>query len=142
MRRRGLRISLCFMWGVLMMMVVIAGCASSEPSWTDFVGSAVEKNFPVPKEANQTETALNNSKMDYVHYKLTGLQESSEIPEAYEKVIAEWGWKEKTEESTGTTRVYEKGKQIVQLTLHDNSFTVLVPKKEEKMVIQGLESSP
>ncbi|MBM6998168.1 hypothetical protein IM700_021080 [Paenibacillus sp. DXFW5] len=142
MRRRGIRISLCFMWGVLMMIVVIAGCASSEPSWTDFVGSTVEKNFPVPKEANQTETALNNSKMDYVHYKLTGLKESNEIPEAYQKVIAEWGWKEKKEESTGTTRVYEKGKQIVQLTLHDDSFTVLVPKKEEKTVIQGLESSP
>lgn len=125
-----------------MMLFVIAGCASSEPSWTNFVGAAVEKSFPVPKEASQTETALNNSKLDYVHYSLTGLKESSDVPEAYQKVIAEWGWKEKEEESTGTTRVYEKGKLVVQLTLHDDSFTVLVPKKEEKTVIQGLESSP
>lgn len=52
------------------------------------------------------------------------------------------GMEREKEESTGTTRVYEKGKQIVQLTIHDDSFTVLVPKKEEKTVIQGLESSP
>ncbi|MGG6312027.1 hypothetical protein [Paenibacillus macerans] len=142
MRRRGVGYSLCFMWGVLMMIFVIAGCASSEPSWTDYVGASVEKSFPVPKEASQTETALNNSKLDYVHYSLNGLQDDEDVPEAYQKVIEEWGWKEKKEESTGTTRVYEKGKLIVQLTLHDDSFTVLVPKKEEKTVIQGLESSP
>ncbi|WP_059048771.1 hypothetical protein [Paenibacillus senegalimassiliensis] len=142
MQRRGIQHSLYLMLGVLMMVFVIAGCTSSEPGWTDFVGAAVDKSFPVPKEAKQSETVLNNSKMDYVHYSLTGLHESKDVPEAYEQVIAEWGWKELKEESTGTTWVYEKGKQIVQLTIHENSFTVLIPKPERKMVIQGLESSP
>ncbi|MGZ7445738.1 hypothetical protein [Paenibacillus sp. TH7-28] len=142
MRRKGVGYSLCFMWGVLMMMFVIAGCASSEPSWTNYVGAAVEKSFPVPKEASQTDNALNNSKMDYIHYSMKGLSESGGVPEAYEKVIEAWGWTEKKEESTGSTRVYEKGKKIVQLTIHDDSFTVLVPKLEDKAVIQGLESSP
>lgn len=122
-----------------MMFFVIVGCAASEPSWTTFMGSAVEKSFPIPKEAKRTETTMNNSKMDYVHYSLKGLRESSSVPEAYQKAITEWGWTEKTEESTGTTRVYSKDKLIVQLTIHDNSFTVLVPKNEDKAIIQGLE---
>lgn len=140
MRLRGIRSSLCFMGVVLMMIFVIAGCAASEPSWTTFVGSAVEKSFPIPKEAKRTETAMNNSKMDYVHYSLSGLRESNGVPDAFQKAITEWGWTENTEESTGTTLVYKKDKLVVQLTIHDNSFTVLVPKMEEKAIIQGLES--
>ncbi|MEF2968776.1 hypothetical protein V3851_23520 [Paenibacillus sp. M1] len=140
MRQRGIRHSLCFMGVVFMVLTIIAGCADSEPTWTTFVGSAVEKSFPIPKEAERTETAMNNSKMDYVHYSLSGLSESEGVPEAYQKAITEWGWTEKTEESKGTTRVYKKDKLIVQLTIHDNAFTVLVPKIEQKAVIQGLES--
>lgn len=142
MQRKGIGYSLGFMWVVVMILCIIAGCASSEPSWTNFVGAAVEKSFPVPKEAAQTETALNNSKMDYVHYSIAGIRENDGIPEAYQKVIQEWGWVERKEESTGATHVYEKGKLIVQLTVHDKSFTVLVPKLEEKTVIQGIEGSP
>ncbi|RCX14867.1 hypothetical protein DFP94_1164 [Fontibacillus phaseoli] len=140
MRQRGIGHSLCFMGVVFMMLFIIVGCAASEPSWTTFVGSAVEKSFPVPKEAKRTETAMNNSKMDYVHYSLSGLRESDSVPEAYQKAITEWGWTEKKEESAGTTRVFNKDKLVVLLTIHDNAFTVLVPKMEEKAVIQGLES--
>ncbi|WP_410772379.1 hypothetical protein [Fontibacillus sp. BL9] len=140
MRPRGIGYSLCFMGVVFMMLFVIVGCAASEPSWTTFVGSAVEKSFPVPKEAKRTETAMNNSKLDYVHYSLSGLRESDSVPEAYQKAITEWGWTEKVEESAGTTRVYNKDKLVVLLTIHDNAFTVLVPKMDEKAVIQGLES--
>lgn len=140
MRQRGIRHSLCFMGGVLLMLFIIAGCGTSEPTWSTFVGSAVEKSFPVPKEAKRTETAMNNSKMDYVHYSLSGLKESNSVPEAYEKAIKEWGWTEQKEESAGTTRVYHKDRLVVQLTIHDNAFTVLVPKMEGKSVIQGLES--
>lgn len=140
MRQRGIGYSLCFMGVVLMMIFVIAGCAASEPSWTTFVGSAVEKSFPIPKEAKKTETAMNNTKMDYIHYSLSGLRESSGVPEAYQKAITEWGWTENMEESKGTTRVYQKDKLVVQLTIHDNAFTVLVPKLDDKAVIQGIES--
>ncbi|WP_307402195.1 hypothetical protein [Paenibacillus anaericanus] len=125
-----------------MMTIIISGCTSSEPSWSTFVGAAVEKSYPVPKEANRTDAVLNNSKMDYVHYSFPGLREDDGVPEPYEKAISEWGWVEKVEENTGTTTVYEKGKLIVQLTIHDDSFTVLVPKTDEKVVIQGIESSP
>ena len=143
MWRRG-RFSLSFIAVVLMMIAIfISGCTSSSKlSWTTFVGAAVEKNFPVPKEANRTDSVLNNSKMDYVHYSLSGLREDDGVPEPYKKAITEWGWIEKVDENTGTTRVYEKGKLIVQLTIHDDSFTVLVPKNDGKVVIQGMESSP
>ncbi|MNE47018.1 hypothetical protein D3C76_103740 [compost metagenome] len=143
MRQRGIRYSLCYLLGVLMLSVVVVGCTSAESSsWTSFTGASVEKSFPVPKEAKRTETALNNSKLDYVHYSLNGLQESDGVPEEYEDAIIQWGWAEETKESTGTTRVYKKDKITVQLTIHDNSFTVLVPKQQQKAIIQGLESSP
>ncbi|MEK4508022.1 hypothetical protein [Paenibacillus sp. FSL K6-2524] len=141
MWRRG-KSSLYFIGVVLMMTIIISGCTSSEPSWSTFVGAAVEKSYPVPKEANRTDAVLNNSKMDYVHYSFPGLREDDGVPEPYEKAISEWGWVERVEENTGTTTVYEKGKLIVQLTIHDDSFTVLVPKTDEKVVIQGIESSP
>lgn len=141
--KRGIRYSLYLMTGLLMLMI-IAGCTSAEssPSWESFTGSSVEKSFPIPKEAKRTETALNNSKLDYVHYSLKGLQESNGVPEEYTNAITLWGWTEETAESTGTTTVYKKDKLTVQLTIHDNSFTVLVPKQKEKAIIQGLESSP
>ncbi|MNJ33471.1 hypothetical protein [Paenibacillus fonticola] len=142
MRQRGRAYSLCFMGVVWMVLLVITGCASSTPSWTNFEGSAVEKSFPVPKEASITETALNNSRMDYVHYSLTGIEQSSSVPEKYQQVIHEWGWTEQEDQNSGTTRVYQKDKLVVQLTIHDDSFTVLVPKQDKKTVIQGLESSP
>lgn len=132
-----------YVLGMILMILVIAGCGSSNSnfsSWTTFVGASVEKSFPVPKEADRIETAPNNSKMDYVHYSLSGLQEDSGVPPAYRKIIKEWGWKEKVEEGKGTTTVYEKDKLTVQLTIHNNSFTVLVPKKESKAVVQGLDS--
>lgn len=129
-----------YLLGTILILFVIAGCGSSEPSWTTFVGASVEKSFPVPKEANRVETAPNNSKMDYAHYSLSGLNEDSGVPEAYQKIIKEWGWTEKAEESKGTTTVYEKDKLTVQLTIYNNSFTVLVPKKESRAVVQGLDS--
>lgn len=140
MWQRGIRSSLCFMSGVLIMLLLITGCTDSEPSWTTFVGSAVEKSFPVPKEAKRTETAMNNTKVDYVHYSMTGLREDDPVPEPYLKAITEWGWTENTQESTGTTRVYTKDKLVVQLTLNKDSFTVLVPKMQDKTTIKGLES--
>lgn len=140
MRLKGIMRSLCFMGGFLMTLLIITGCTASEPSWTTFVGSSVEKSFPVPKEAKRTETATNNTKVDYVHYSMTGLHEEDPVPEPYLKAITEWGWTEKTQESTGTTRVYTKDKLVVQLTIHKNAFTVLVPKMQEKTIIQGLES--
>ncbi|WP_044482632.1 hypothetical protein [Paenibacillus antibioticophila] len=141
MQLRGIRYSLCFMSGVLMMLLIITGCTDSEPSWTTFVGSAVEKSFPVPKEAKRTETATNNTKVDYVHYSMPGLREDDPVPEPYVKAITEWGWKENTKESTGTTLVFTKDKLVVQLTMHKNAFTVLVPKMQEKTIIKGLESN-
>jgi len=129
-----------YLLGTILMLFVVTGCGSSEPSWTTFVGASVEKSFPVPKEANRVETAPNNSKMDYAHYSLSGLNEDSGVPEAYQKIIKEWGWTEKAEESKGTTTVYEKDKLTVQLTIYNNSFTVLVPKRESRAVVQGLDS--
>ncbi|WP_068778591.1 MULTISPECIES: hypothetical protein [unclassified Paenibacillus] len=129
-----------YLLGTILMLFVITGCGSSEPSWTTFVGASVEKSFPVPKEANRVETAPNNSKMDYAHYSLSGLNEDKGVPEAYQKIIKEWGWMEKAEESKGTTTVYEKDKLTVQLTIYNNSFTVLVPKRESRAVVQGLDS--
>lgn len=141
--KRRVRYPLYLMTGLLML-ILIAGCTPTESSssWESFTGSSVEKSFPIPKEAKRTETALNNSKLDYVHYSLKGLMESDGVPEEYANAITQWGWTEETAESTGTTRVYKKDKLTVQLTIHDNTFTVLVPKQVEKAIIQGLESSP
>lgn len=132
--------SLCLMLGAILLLMFIMGCNSSEPSWKSFEGSAVEKDFPVPKDATKTEAAINNSKVNYVRYSVKGLTESSRIPEVYQQVIESWGWKEDIEDNTDTMYVFTKNDKVVQLTVHKDTFTVLVPKELSRGIIHGLES--
>ncbi|AWB46726.1 hypothetical protein DCC85_00065 [Paenibacillus sp. CAA11] len=122
-------------------LILTAGCNSTtELSWKAFDGAAVEQSFPVPKEASTTETAPNNSKVAYVRYSMPGLKET--LPEEYEDEIKAWGWTEQKEAKKGSTHVYTKNKQIVQLSLQKDSIVITVPKEANKVVIHGLESNP
>ncbi|WP_237690995.1 hypothetical protein [Paenibacillus caui] len=123
------------------LLLLISGCSSAEPTWKVYEGAAVEKSFPVPKEASKTETAPSNAKMDYVRYSVPGLKENSTLPAAYEKEIEAWGWTENKEAQTQSTRVFIKNNQVVQLSLQKNSFTIYVP-KTEKAAVRGLKNSP
>ncbi|MFC7682225.1 hypothetical protein [Paenibacillus sp. GCM10028914] len=122
-------------------LILVSGCgASSEPTWESFDGAANVKSFPIPKEANKTEQTKGNSDLDYVRYALPGLKESESLPEEYIKEIESWGWKEKKEEQKGSSLVFEKGKSIVHLTVHDDFLIITVPSPLKKQAIQGLES--
>lgn len=118
-----------------------SGCGeSTQPSWESFDGAANIKSFPIPKEANKTEQTKGNSDLDYVRYALPGLKEAESLPEPYIKEIESWGWKEKKEEQKGSSLVFEKGKTIVHLTVHDDFLIITVPSPMKKQTIQGLES--
>lgn len=123
-------------------LLIGSGCgASTEPSWKTFDGAANVKSFPVPKEANKTEQTTGNSDLDYVRYALPGLKEDDSIPEAYLEEIESWGWKQKEVEDNGASLVFEKGKSIVHLSVHDDFLIITVPTQLKKQVIQGLESN-
>lgn len=126
---------------VMFMLLVITGCGSSEPSWDDYVGAVVEKTFPVPAEATHSESMLTNSEMRYIQYNFSGFHENDKIPDKYQETILNWGWVEKEGTEAGNTVVYEKGNQLVQVTVQENGFTILVPKQDRNLVIQGIESS-
>ncbi|SMF92748.1 hypothetical protein SAMN05661091_6002 [Paenibacillus uliginis N3/975] len=122
-------------------LIMGSACGSpSQPSWESFDGAANVKSFPIPKEANKTEQTKGNSDLDYVRYSLPGLKESDSLPEPYLEVIESWGWKEKKEEQKGSSLVFEKGKSIVHLTVHDDFLIITVPAPLKKEAIQGLES--
>lgn len=131
----------CLLVMMSALLVIAAGCNSDDLSWKTFEGSAVEQSFPVPKEASKMETAPSNAKMDYVRYSLPGLEASS-MPALYEKEIRAWGWTEKKDEKTASTRVYLKNKQVVQVSLQKNAMIITIPKEDNKVVIHGLESKP
>lgn len=111
--------------------VVISGCSSGSPSWRFYEGSAVEKSFPVPKEANKAETASNRAKLEYVRYSVPGLTENSKLPAAYEKEIEAWGWTEDEEEKTASTRTFTKNQQVIQLSMQKNAFVLYVSQLQE-----------
>ncbi|MDP4099153.1 hypothetical protein OIN60_20765 [Paenibacillus sp. P96] len=113
---------------------ILTGCGSNEPSWTAFEGAANAKTFPVPKEANKTERASKSSEIDYVRYTLPGIKENDDIPGPYLQEIAAWGWKEEASQSSGSQKVFLRDGQIVQLSVHDDFFTVLVPKDKKSTV--------
>lgn len=118
------------------------GCgASTKPSWETFDGAANVKSFPVPKEANKTEQTTGNSDLDYVRYALPGLKGDDSIPEAYLEEIESWGWKQKEVEDNSSSLVFEKGKSIVHLSVHDDFLIITVPTQLKKQAIQGLESN-
>ncbi|MDR0271236.1 hypothetical protein [Paenibacillus sp.] len=119
--------------------ILLAGCGKSQPLWTSFEGAANEKTFPVPKEANRTDRNVGNTKIDYVRYSMHGLKEKDNFPKAYLEKIKEWGWRENTEESEETSKVFEKQNRIVHLTIHDDYFTVTILTKG-KATVKSTES--
>ncbi|KOP65760.1 hypothetical protein AMS62_11245 [Bacillus sp. FJAT-18019] len=140
LRKRGLQVAGLICAGTILL--VGTGCgASTEPTWKSFDGAANVKSFPVPKEANKTEQTTGNSELDYVRYALPGLKEGDSIPEAYLEEIESWGWEQKETDDDSSSLVFEKGKSIVHLTVHDDFLIITVPSQLRKQVIQGLESN-
>ncbi|GAB6927993.1 hypothetical protein JCM10914A_19760 [Paenibacillus sp. JCM 10914] len=140
LRRRNLHLAEIICAGTILL--VASGCgASSQPSWKSFDGAANVKSFPVPKEANKTEQTTGNSDLDYVRYALPGLKEDQSVPEVYLEEIESWGWTQKEIEDSGSSLVFEKGKNIVHLTVHDDFLIITVPAQFKKQMIQGLESN-
>ncbi|ANS76407.1 hypothetical protein AWM70_19015 [Paenibacillus yonginensis] len=124
---------------VITMILLITGCNSADTAWKVYEGSAVDKSFPVPKEASKAEAALKSSKMEYVRYAVPGLREDSKLPTAYEEEIKAWGWTENKAEQTGSTRVFMKNNQIIQLSLQKNAFILYIPKTND-VAVQGLNN--
>jgi len=131
-------------WTLFILSIVVgllAGCGTKEPSWQSFEGALNEKSFPIPKEANSPDRTTTNAAMDYVRYSLPGLKEKDSIPDPYLEEIKAWGWvevKQKNDESV-VSRVFQKDGLNVHITVHDDYFILMVP-KEKKASIKGLES--
>ncbi|CAM3092392.1 hypothetical protein PASE110613_16370 [Paenibacillus sediminis] len=131
-------------WGcfiLIMLLIFLAGCSQHETSWTSFEGSAIDKGFPVPKEANKTDHTSNNPKMDYVRYSLNGLKEMNGIPDAYLKEIQTWGWTEHESERMGNMRAFQKGTQMIHIAVYDNYFTLMIVKEDENPAVKGISKS-
>ncbi|HEY2492316.1 MAG TPA: hypothetical protein VGI33_05345 [Paenibacillus sp.] len=123
-----------------MSIMVLTGCNSSEISWDSFEGAANEKNFPVPKVASKTDRPTGNSELNYVRYSLPGLKEEDSIPDVYLQAIKSWGWQEKEDEQSDASRVFNKDNRVVQVTIHDDFFMIMVPKNADKSVIRSLDN--
>ncbi|MBB6023956.1 hypothetical protein HNR77_005058 [Paenibacillus sp. JGP012] len=120
---------------LLCLAIVLAGCGEASGSvWTSYEGAVNEKSFPVPKVANKSDQSENNSDMDYVRYTLSGINEGMSLPEVYLDEIKSWGWTEKEAKQSSNTssnlHVFAKEGHIVQLAVHDGSFTLMVPRNE------------
>jgi len=131
-------------WTLFILCIVVVGllggCGTKEPSWQSFEGALNEKSFPVPKEANSPDRMTTNVAMDYVRYSLPGLKEKENIPKPYLEAIAAWGWVEQEKkDEVGDSRVFQKDGINVHVTVHDDYFIVMVP-KEKKITLKGLES--
>lgn len=133
-------ISYTFVGIMMIMLLIISGCGSSEPSLDEYVGAVVEKTFPVPAEATHSESMLTNSEMRYIQYTMSGIHNDT-IPEQYQQAISDWGWIEKEGVKPGNTMIYEKDNQMIQVSVQDNGFTILVPKQDRNLVIKGIESN-
>lgn len=112
----------------------------AEPNWDSFNGAANVKSFPVPKEANKTEQTTGNTELDYVRYALPGIKEGDDIPEPYLNEIESWGWKQRKDDESGPSLIFEKGSSVVHLTVHDGYLIITVPGQTKKQAVQGLES--
>ena len=123
-------------------MIVLVGCGNTDPSWASFEGAANEKSFPVPKEGNKKDRPANNSEINVVRYFLPGLKEKDAFPEVYLETILEWGWQEDEDEQEqrDAVRVFKKDKKVVQVTVEDDFFVIMVPKHTDKSVIRSLEN--
>lgn len=121
-------------------MTILVGCGNSEPLWVSFEGAANEKSFPVPKEANKKDRSAANSEMNVIHYSLSGLKESNVFPEAYLQTITEWGWQEVADEQREVVRMFKKDNKVVQVTVHDDFFVIMVPKATDKSAMRSLDN--
>lgn len=62
----------------LLTFIALTGCSFS--SQDQFVGSAIDQDFPVPKDAIKTEDKSNKPNLIYVKYELKGLNFDEGIP--------------------------------------------------------------
>lgn len=130
---------------LLCLAIVLAGCGEASGSvWISYEGAVNEKSFPVPKVANKSDQSENNSDMDYVRYTLSGISESTSLPEVYLNEIKSWGWTERqakrSSNASSNVHVFSKDDHIVQLAVHNGSFTLMVPKNETtQTTVKSLE---
>ncbi|WP_338541206.1 hypothetical protein [Paenibacillus tundrae] len=119
---------------MICMLVILTACGETGVAWTSYEGAVNEKGFPVPKVANKSDQSEGNSDMDYVRYTLSGISESTSLPEVYLNEIKNWGWTEEQAKRNSNTssslRVFAKEGHIVQLAVHDGFFTLMVPKND------------
>lgn len=108
----------------LLTLIALTGCSLS--SQDQFVGSAIDQDFPVPKEAIKTEHKSNNPNLIYVAYELKGLNFEEGIPDYYHREIEKWGWTEKNEAQLGALYVFEKNNKTIHMTIHNGFFTLSI----------------
>lgn len=128
---------------VSILLGILAGCSSSNISWTHYQGAFIESSFPIPEEAKDMDTVINNSKMNYVRYQLQGI-EASTLPETYLQEIKSWGWKQQQTSlnKDSANFVFVQGNRVLQLVLQKDSLTVIVPDENSRAPIAEATINP
>jgi|GEM_PF-6476714 len=92
-----------------------------------YIPSAIEPDFPVPKQAEKTNHRSKNPKIRYVRYAFSGLMDLSKRDQ-YFREIEKWGWRENKQEQMGAMHVFVKGEKRIQITIHPEFFTIFTKK--------------
>lgn len=133
-------------WNIVLLGVLwgaLVGCSQANISWTHYQGAFVESSFPIPEEVKDMDTVINNKQMNYVRYKLPGI-EASTLPDLYLQEIKNWGWKQQQEniDEDQTNFVFVQGNRTLQLVLQNNYLTVIVPDKSSRAPIAEATINP
>lgn len=91
----------------------------------DFTKSSIDSDFPVPKQATQTDHRSKNPSMKYVRYQYPGLTDPK-LREPYFTEIEKWGWNELKEEQMGSMHIFKRGEKRLHVTIHQDFFTLFI----------------
>ncbi|SHE61188.1 hypothetical protein SAMN05444392_10262 [Seinonella peptonophila] len=89
--------------------------------------SSIDPEFPIPEGAKKSDKKSNDPQTSYVRYDFTGLTDPTKRQNYFEQ-IKKAGWTEHPDEQMGSMHIFTKGNKRLQVIIHDDYFTLSIPK--------------
>jgi hypothetical protein len=122
---------------LLLFASLTSGCAqqvaaptvlSSKSYAESYKPSTLDASFPVPREASISNKKAKDPHQPYVRYQYTGLTKIKK-QRIYFSHLQQVGWQERKNEQLGGMYVFQKGEKKIHMTIHDQFFTLFIPRR-------------
>ncbi|KAB7705967.1 hypothetical protein F9802_12950 [Bacillus aerolatus] len=110
---------------LFVLLTLIVGCSPSYDETGGYKESTINKDFPVPANAEPGEANFGNPNIEKgVKYKLKNIGGEQGLlpPQRYFQEIEKLGWKEEKDKQMGSVHFFKKDDTVIAVEIEENSF--------------------